>query len=262
MIDIVAEVGNSRVKLCRCENDKLSPLVRAFGVQDDRFWKDSLLEFTQTPSHWVISGSNPAAVEHLLAKVLETGSRAILINSHRQIPILNQTDVPEKVGLDRLLNTVAARSLVPLGTPAIVADIGTAVTVDLLDGVGCFAGGVIFPGLRLMARSLHQYTAKLPLIDPNESDFGELPGKNTTSAMGLGMIHALTGGIDAVIHGLAAKCSTAPQIFLTGGDATPKISQLLETRRQFATKTVSNLTLQGLLIAGIDHLDEEEGAEG
>ncbi len=261
MIDVVAEVGNSRVKICACQDNKLSTLVRAYGVDDEQFWQSSLKEWTQEPRHWVVSGSNPPAVEHLLAKVLASGSRAVVIHSHRQIPILNQTDVPETVGLDRLFNALAARSLVPLGTPAVIVDIGTAVTVDLVDAVGRFSGGVIFPGLRLMAESLHQHTAKLPWIDPTEGDFGELPGRNTRTAMGLGMLHAVSGGIDAVVRGLAAQCAQAPYVFLTGGDATPRLSQLLETRRQFATKTVSNLTLQGLLIAGREHTDEEEGNE-
>ena len=88
-------------------------------------------------------------------------------------------DEPDAVGIDRVFGALAAKSMVPAGTPAITVDVGTAVTVNLIDADGVFQGGAIFPGPRLMGLALHQHTAKLPLIDLREIPNDDPPGKNT-----------------------------------------------------------------------------------
>ena len=59
---------------------------------------------------------------------------------------------PDKVGIDRLLDAVADESLASQGEPAIVVDLGTAITVDLVSASGAFLGGAIMPGIATSAR--------------------------------------------------------------------------------------------------------------
>ena len=54
-------------------------------------------------------------------------------------------DNPGEVGADRVVKSVAARSL--YGAPLIVIDFGTATTFDCVDAGGVFIGGAIAPGL-------------------------------------------------------------------------------------------------------------------
>jgi type III pantothenate kinase len=168
------------------------------------------------------------------------------------VPIRAGVDEPDRVGIDRLLNAVAARDLVRPGQGAIIVDAGSAVTVDLLDEDGTFAGGTILPGLRLMALSLRDYTAQLPLVDATGSLPSGPPGKNTEAAMKLGILYAVAGGIDAVIRETASRCTTAPYLVLTGGDMTPQLAGLIQSRHQFRSELRPALTLEGILRAAAE----------
>src|SRR5205823_11315500 len=95
-----------------------------------------------------------------------------------QLPLSVALAEPAKVGIDRLLNAVAANTLRPRDMPVVIADIGSAVTVDWLDENGVFKGGAIFPGLRLMAKALNDYTALLPLVEIWRN-LPPLPGTST-----------------------------------------------------------------------------------
>ena len=56
---------------------------------------------------------------------------------------------PETIGGDRLANAVAARKR--FGAPVVVVDFGTAVTFDVVNACGNYAGGIIAPGLAAMS---------------------------------------------------------------------------------------------------------------
>src|SRR5215831_1417734 len=68
------------------------------------------------------------------------------------------------VGADRLAQASAAWTRA--GGPCIVVSMGTAITIDVVTRRGDFVGGLIAPGLRLMARALHEHTALLPEVEP------------------------------------------------------------------------------------------------
>ena len=57
---------------------------------------------------------------------------------------------PGLLGMDRMLGAVGGVQLV--GKPVITVDIGSAVTIDLVDGEGVFRGGLILAGAPLPGR--------------------------------------------------------------------------------------------------------------
>ena len=73
---------------------------------------------------------------------------------------------PNSIGPDRLANAVAARNR--FGAPVVVVDFGTAVTFDVVNRAGNYAGGIIAPGLAAMTDYLHEKTALLPRITIRE----------------------------------------------------------------------------------------------
>ena len=83
---------------------------------------------------------------------------------------------PDTIGPDRLANAVAARHR--FGAPVVVLDFGTAVTFDVVDRHGNYAGGIIAPGLSAMTSYLHEKTALLPAIKIR--DVHHAIGKSTT----------------------------------------------------------------------------------
>src|SRR5215208_4479849 len=78
----------------------------------------------------------------------------------------NRYDDPEQVGADRIVNAVAAGR--HYGFPAIIVDIGTATTVEAVDGEACYLGCAILTGLYVSLDALVSKTAKLPSVDLEE----------------------------------------------------------------------------------------------
>ncbi len=72
------------------------------------------------------------------------------------------------VGIDRLVDAVAVNRLRDAGRPAVVVDVGSAITVDLVSRDGAFLGGAILPGIAMSARAIHEFTDLLPLVEMSE----------------------------------------------------------------------------------------------
>ncbi|MDR0535766.1 MAG: type III pantothenate kinase [Puniceicoccales bacterium] len=127
---------------------------------------------------------------------------------------------PEEIGQDRLANCIGAQEV--CGAPAVVLDMGTATTLDILTGKG-YEGGIIAPGLAIMTRYLHEQTALLPALDPADLLVSTGIGKSTLEAMKLGCAVGFSGMIgallDTVLTQLAAWGVAQPSILATGGTA-------------------------------------------
>jgi type III pantothenate kinase len=250
MPDAVVDIGNSRIKFCRCSGGALELPVRGLPADDVAGWERVATEWGFSPGRvWAVAGSNADRLRQFVAWVASRGDRVIAMDSPRKVAIGVSVDEPDRVGVDRLLDVLAAKTIGKPGQPAIIVDAGSAVTVNFLDEAGNFAGGVIFPGLRLMAHALKERTAALPLIDPSGPMPPGPPGKNTEAAIKLGLLYAVAGGIDASVRELAARCATAPHLFLTGGDMTPQLAGLIQSRHQFRSELRPTLTLEGILRA-------------
>jgi type III pantothenate kinase len=146
--------------------------------------------------------------------------------SHKDIfPFVNTYETPETLGIDRLVLATGATLQFPKQN-RLVIDAGTCVTLDFIDNNDFYLGGAISPGLRLRYESLHQHTAKLPLLTNQHPT--NLFGTSTTSAIHSGVVHGLTFEIDAYISNLSVKYPKFI-IILTGGDAVFLAKQLKNT---------------------------------
>jgi type III pantothenate kinase len=145
---------------------------------------------------------------------------------------------PETIGPDRLANAVAARA--QFGAPVVVVDFGTAVTFDVVDANGNYAGGIIAPGLAAMTDYLHEKTALLPRIKIRE--FTRAIGKSTEEAMLVGAVHGYRGLVRELIVELRRelKVKRLP-VIATGGYA-----KLIGAKLPEILRVEPNLTLEGL----------------
>lgn len=152
---------------------------------------------------------------------------------------------PAEIGQDRLANAAGAKALVEI--PAIVIDMGTAVTFDIITPTLGYEGGIIAPGVEVMRRYLHEQTALLPELDEN-IDVPRTIGKSTLEAMRIGTVIGFGGMIqallDAVQSELVARGEKAPHILTTGGSAA-----LLEKVLRTPHRVVPDITLRGLAAA-------------
>ncbi len=145
---------------------------------------------------------------------------------------------PNSIGPDRLANAVALRH--HFGAPALAVDFGTAVTFDVVDAHGDYAGGIIAPGLAAMTDYLHERTALLPRITIRETS--SVIGKSTREAMLIGAVHGYRGLVRELIMELKRElnCRRLP-VVATGGYA-----ELIAAKLPEITAVEQKLTLEGL----------------
>ena len=141
---------------------------------------------------------------------------------------------PAQLGCDRFAAALGARALEP-GKRLIVATCGTATTIDALSADSIFLGGMILPGLGLMASSLARNTAQLPQVGAGRA----LPAgfaDNTDDAILSGCLAAQAGAIEraCALHGAS--------ICVLSGGAAPFIAPQLNV----AYRMVDNIVLLGL----------------
>ena len=218
-VSLVADVGNSRVKWGLCTAGRI---VASAALPPDAplAWAEQLAAWTLPPGPlvWTVSGVHPQRQARLEAWLGQRGDRVQVVENYRQLPLQVKVEQPAQVGIDRLFNAVAAQHRRRPGVPAVVIDPGSAVTVDWLDEAGTFRGGAIFPGLRLMAQALRDYTALLPLVEVRTPQ-PTVPAPSTVAAIEAGIYWAVVGGIRALLDRLRQQTAHPPMVFLTGGDA-------------------------------------------
>lgn len=230
---IAVDVGNTRAKfgLFRLTGHLPEPVeiqacVLQLTPQPWQFLEDWLVSLTGTcPPIAAVAGSDPDTRDRLLDRWPRSECQPRLIHHFEQIPIGVDVDVPERVGIDRLLNTFAAWRMAGGTQPVIAVDSGTATTVDLMTADGVFRGGSIFPGVRLAAHALHDYTARLPYLQTIDdlSELPSVPGRNTEAAIRAGLYVGQLGAVRELTAGLTRSAAdqfrqlVSPQLFVSGG---------------------------------------------
>jgi pantothenate kinase type III len=187
---LAIEVGSSRVKLGwfpaagACASEKpagnLPIAAPLLPEPSEVFWidhrHDEHLWLREVESH--LADLSPtseticviAAVHRAVAATLQERALAkhewarIVPLAHDDIPVQANVKEPSRVGMDRLLNALAANRVRHPDRSAIVVDIGTAMTVNFISADGVFQGGAILAGPVTSLAALHHATASLPLL--------------------------------------------------------------------------------------------------
>ncbi len=239
-VHLVADVGNSRIKwgVCARVEDEPAIVGRTALGDDAAEWHEQLARCKEKfpllkedgVLTWAVAGVHPERCGRLRDWIAARGDRVVRIDRYDQLPLTVGVDEPERVGLDRLLNAVAANRELPSRRPAVLVDVGSAVTVDYLDEQHVFRGGAIFPGVRLMTKALHDYTALLPQVEVGPPA-PALPGRSTVPAIQAGVFWTVLGGIEMIARRLRLAGARLPHIYLTGGDAEWIVEALAEKGR-------------------------------
>ncbi len=180
-------------------------------------------------SRWYIGSVNRPAAARLVDWLHDQrpADRVSMLAAD-DLPLVVRLERPDMVGVDRLLDAVAANRLRRSQRPAVVVDVGSAITVDLLSADGAFLGGAILPGIAMSARALNEFTDLLPLIDMSEL---ALPppavGTATEAAMRAGLFWGAVGAVRQLVDRMAGPGRA--DVFLTGG-ASPAVAALVRSR--------------------------------
>lgn len=243
--DIVVDVGNTRIKWGRCSVAGVDNIV-SLPHDSPQAWHDALKSWNVDGKQtWIVAGVNPKQRDTFMEWLERRGQTVHLLESPKLLPLTVRLERPDHVGIDRLLNAVAANTRRPANTPAMLVDAGSAVTVDWLDETGAFCGGAILPGLRLMTEALHSYTALLPLVHITTS-CPALPAVSTRAAVEAGVFWTAAGGVNTLIARMAQRSPKPPVVFLAGGDAMVLLPAL-----DTEVKLWPEITLEGIRLAAL-----------
>ncbi|MDH7599569.1 MAG: type III pantothenate kinase [Sedimentisphaerales bacterium] len=185
-------------------------------------------------------------VEHIVKTDL--GQSIKLIGRDLPLPMPVWLDDPNQVGPDRVVAAAAAYDVVE--DAVVVADFGTAVTIDLVDRHGVFQGGVIMPGFEICLQGLYENTALLPkvvLTRPTEPW-----GRNTADAIRCGIYYGAIGALEEIVRRYAERIGSWPQVIMTGSGG-----ELIYQDCPFVDNYVPNLVVKGIVLAYRKYLQQK-----
>lgn len=247
---LVMDVGNTNIVCAVYQNGKITWQDRISSLENhtaEDFYKivnDSMLGCKFEDLKYVVLGSVVPKVGQTLQHMVDDHSNARLFNINGLSPLglrINSLH-PDKVGADLVANAFATWQ--KYHQNAIVIDLGTATTIQLVTADGLYQGVAILPGLKTAAQNLFLSAAQLDeiaLIPPKST-----LGNNTIDAMTSGIVlgHALMidGFIDRIIQ---ENSDLDPlKVLLTGG-----LAGLIKDLIHHDAILDSQLTTDGLYLA-------------
>lgn len=209
-ITLCFDFGNTRLK-CAVFNGR--DLQEVLVMENDHPETIQQLIATYAPAKSLLS----SVIEHnpQVEILLRQSTKFHKLNHQSKIPITTPVGKPETIGADRLGLVVAAVHLFP-DKNNLVIGLGSAITYNFINKYHEFLGGGISPGMEMRFKSLHQFTALLPLV---EKDWNfPLVGYDTRTNILSGVILGIAKEIDGTIDAYAEKYGNF-NVLLTGGDA-------------------------------------------
>ena len=230
------DLGNTRLKAAPLDaGGRIGP-VQAFEHDGARFragWHDAL------PAR---IGS--AAVASVVSTPLRTAllealsARCGRISVARTLPRCDGVTIayahPQRLGVDRFLALLGAHARG--GGPWLLAGVGTALTVDLLDAGGLHRGGRIAPSPALMRQALH---ARAPHLPAGGGEYVGFAG-DTADALVSGCEGAALALVQASRDSARALLGADPDVLMHGGGAQPLLERIIERARPQVRRLVLN----------------------
>ena len=142
--------------------------------------------------------------------------------------LIVHVDNPSEIGNDLIAVMVGAKKL--YGYPLLLADLGTASKVLLIDKTGAFISCSILPGLSLSASTLTSKTALLPEISFRKPK--NILAKNTVEAINAGVLYGHADMIDGLVRRFEKEIGYPCKHVLTGGGSI-HIKDLLNEKYEY-----------------------------
>jgi type III pantothenate kinase len=212
---LVIDQGNSSTKIIFFEGDEIICSQKA----DNEQCTEQIMSLI---AQWSPEGAIYSSVAHVDIRLIETlrtrlNGNLLAFTSRTPVPLTIDYLTPNSLGTDRIGGAVGAAYLYP-DKNMLLADIGSAITYDIVQAGGIFKGGNISPGLGMRLKALSTFTGHLPRLYFREGDeFGTF-GKCTDDAIRNGVVNGLIAEINSFIE-MAIKEEKCELIILTGGNA-------------------------------------------
>ncbi len=212
-INLVVDIGNSHAKCAVIKGEEI-----LFEGRANSFDELDICDITKrySPLNSIVCSTRGDGAE-AQQRLEEIIGHSLHFRAGVATPLKINYSTPSTLGADRVAAAVEIAHLCK-GTPALIIDCGTAITIDLINEEGEFCGGFISAGLSLRYQALNNYTASLPLCTPPLQLFdGEAPA-STKEAIEQGVLASVTYEIEGHIAHFREKYENL-SIFFIGGEA-------------------------------------------
>jgi type III pantothenate kinase len=203
------DFGNTLLKYGVFENDQLTQTGVLENDQSETI--HHILDVHQ-PGHAILSSviNHPGEIE----KVLSQKSVFVKLDASVKLPFTTPVAKPETIGADRLALSAYASFFYRNQNNLVIA-LGSCITYNFINKYNSFIGGSISPGMQMRFKSMHDYTAKLPIV---KEDWNfPLIGYDTKTNILSGVLQGMASEIDGIIDEYKNKFEKF-NVLLTGGD--------------------------------------------
>ncbi len=245
---LAVDIGNSNVLLGLVNNSKILQSWRLhtdihLSVDEYEMLVRGMLfacDFSLKDTQGAVLSSVVPELTEVFFKLLNNliGKTPIKVSHELNLGIEIKTEMPEKVGQDRLINALAAFN--EYKTSLIIIDCGTATTLDVVTEDGLFLGGIICPGLLISAEVLFSKAAQLFQVNLEMPE--NIIGKNTKENIQAGIMFGAVDQVGGMITRINTETKLNNQIILTGG-----FSKLLSPKLKIPHTLDIDLTLKGMI---------------
>jgi len=233
---ICIDVGNTRTKVAVYENGTLQQLVI---TNNEKLIKNisKQIQGIENCVDIILSsvGNLPSEVIENLKKL----GNLIIVTHESPIPFKNLYATPTTLGIDRIVLAAGATLKYP-NQNRLIIDAGTCLTYDFINNQDQYHGGAISPGIGLRYKSLHDYTANLPL--EKISELHSFVGNSTSASIQSGVLNGVIAEIEAFIDHFKHQDENLT-VILTGGN-----SEFLVNRLKNSIFANPNFLLESLFL--------------
>jgi type III pantothenate kinase len=161
----------------------------------------------------------------------------VIVSGDLDIGLDLDVDEPRQLGADRIVDCVAAFHR--YGGPAIIVDLGTATTFDVIGSNGAYLGGAIAAGVATSLKALAGNAAQLFNVELHMPD--AVIGRNTADQLRSGIVAGHLAMLEGMIERTRAELGSNARVIVTGG-----LAPLFAGRSPLFDHVDSDLTLHGL----------------
>lgn len=242
---LLVDIGNTRIKWAVLRGDKLG---RQKAMEHAGLTARDLerqLFATRGITRVVAASVASVRLNRLLAATCrrKTGLTCEFVASARNAAgLTTRYKEPWRLGVDRFMAVIAAYHMAR-ARGACIIDVGTAMTIDLVDPLGVHLGGAIIPGPELMVDSVLKKTAGIARRASGAALSKGMFALDTRAAIGQGARYAVAAVIDRAVSESQRVLQRTPLVLLTGGAAV-QIEPLLHC----SYVSVPDLVLRGVAL--------------
>jgi type III pantothenate kinase len=176
----------------------------------------------------------------------------VIVTGDLDVGLDLDVDEPRQLGADRIVDCVAAFHR--YGGPAIIVDLGTATTFDVIGRNGAYKGGAIAAGVATSLQALAGNAAQLFNVELHMPE--SVIGRNTADQLRSGIVAGHLAMLEGMIERTRAELGTDAQVIVTGG-----LSPLFAERSSLFDHFDPDLTLHGLRLI-YDRVRAASGSTG